>query len=60
MIEVFRTYYGPVHKTFGALDPAGQSALERDLKELIARFNRSGDSSVVMPSEYLEIVITVQ
>src|SRR5215207_9910876 len=28
MIEVFRTFYGPVHKTFGALDPAGQAALE--------------------------------
>ena len=31
-----------------------------DLKELIARFNRSGDGSMVVPSEYLEIVITVQ
>ena len=57
-IEVFRTYYGPLLKTFAALDAARQAALERDLKGLIAQFNRSGDSTMVVPSEYLEIVIT--
>jgi ubiquinone/menaquinone biosynthesis C-methylase UbiE len=56
-IEVFRTYYGPVLKAFAALDPAGQAALERDLAALIATFNRSGDTTMVVPSEYLEIVI---
>jgi ubiquinone/menaquinone biosynthesis C-methylase UbiE len=56
-IEVFRTYYGPVLKAFAALDPAGQAALERDLLALIASFNRSGDTTMVVPSEYLEIVI---
>jgi ubiquinone/menaquinone biosynthesis C-methylase UbiE len=57
-LEVFRTRYGPVVKTFAALDPASQAALERDLLALIERFNRSGDGSMVVPSEYLEIVIT--
>jgi ubiquinone/menaquinone biosynthesis C-methylase UbiE len=57
-LEVFKTYYGPVLKTFAALDPAGQKALEIDLINLIAQFNRSGDSTMVVPSEYLEIVIT--
>ena len=57
-LEVFRTYYGPVHKTFGALEPAAQSALQRDLMGLIEQFNRSGDGTMVVPSEYLEIVIT--
>jgi ubiquinone/menaquinone biosynthesis C-methylase UbiE len=57
-LDVFRTYYGPVLKTFAALAPEAQAGLERDLLELIARFNRSGDSSIVVPSEYLEIVIT--
>ena len=56
-IEVFRTYYGPVLKAFAALDPAGQAALERDLLALIASFNRSGDATMVVPSEYLEIII---
>jgi ubiquinone/menaquinone biosynthesis C-methylase UbiE len=57
-LEIFRTYYGPVHKTFAALQPAAQSDLERDLVDLIGRFNRSGDGSMVVPSEYLEIVVT--
>ena len=57
-LEVFRTFYGPVLKTFGALDSAAQAALQRDLMALVDRFNRSGDGSMVVPSEYLEIVIT--
>jgi hypothetical protein len=57
-LEVFKTYYGPVLKTFAALEPAAQEALERDLLALIDRFNRSKDGSMVVPSEYLEIVIT--
>ena len=57
MLEIFRTYYGPVLKAFGALDAAGQAALESDLKALFSQFNRSGDSTLVAPSEYLEIVI---
>jgi len=57
-LEVFKTYYGPVLKAFAALAPAAQSALERDLKTLIGQFNRSGDNSMVVPSEYLEIVIS--
>ena len=57
-LEVFKTYYGPVHKTFAALQPAAQGALERDLLALVAQFNRSGDGTMVVPAEYLEIVIT--
>lgn len=59
-LEVFKTYYGPVLKTFGALEPARQDALTRDLLTLIKRFNRADDGSMVVPSEYLEVVITKQ
>jgi ubiquinone/menaquinone biosynthesis C-methylase UbiE len=58
-LEVFKTYYGPVLKTFAALEPAAQAALQRDLMALIDQFNRSGDGSMVVPSEYLEIVVTL-
>jgi hypothetical protein len=51
-------YYGPVLKAFAALAPAEQSALERDITLLIEEFNRSADGTMVVPSEYLEIVIT--
>jgi len=57
-LEVFKTYYGPVLKTFAALEPASQAALHQDLLALIARFNRSGDATMVVPAEYLEIVVT--
>jgi hypothetical protein len=59
-LEIFKTYYGPLLKTFAALEPPAQAALKSDLKALIAQFNRSGDGSMVVPSEYLEIVITRQ
>jgi ubiquinone/menaquinone biosynthesis C-methylase UbiE len=57
-LDIFRTYYGPLHKAFGALDAAAGSGLERDLKALVGQLNRSGDETMVLPSEYLEIVIT--
>ena len=57
-LDVFKTYYGPVLKAFATLEPAAQAALERDLRVLIDQFNRSDDSTMVVPSEYLEIVIT--
>jgi ubiquinone/menaquinone biosynthesis C-methylase UbiE len=57
-LDVFKTYYGPLLKTFGALDPKGQTALTEDLFALIKRFNRSGDATMVVPSEYLEVVVT--
>jgi ubiquinone/menaquinone biosynthesis C-methylase UbiE len=56
-LEVFKTYYGPVLRTFAALDAAGQAALRNDLIALIGRFNCSNDATMVVPSEYLEIVI---
>jgi len=57
-LDVFRTYYGPVLKAFAALEPAKQEELQDDLHALIVRMNRSGDRTMVVPSEYLEVVIT--
>jgi SAM-dependent methyltransferase len=57
-IEVFRDYYGPTHKAFAALDAAGQRALEDDLTALLDRLNVGGPRSLVVPGEYLEVVIT--
>ncbi|MGF9758047.1 class I SAM-dependent methyltransferase [Microvirga sp. 0TCS3.31] len=57
-LEVFKTFYGPVLKTFAALQPEAQGALHNDLLRLISEFNRSGDETMVVPSEYLEVVIT--
>ena len=56
-LEYWRRYYGPTMKTFEAVGEAGRAALEADLLELIARFNRANDGSMIVPSEYLETVI---
>ena len=55
-IEHFRSYYGPMHKAFDSLDAGGREALESDLKELIDYWNISGDETVNLPSDYLEVV----
>jgi SAM-dependent methyltransferase len=55
-IEFFRTYYGPMNKAFESLDETAQDALAQDLEELLHRWNGSGDETVVVPSDYLEIV----
>ncbi len=57
-VEIFRDYYGPMLKAFAALDEKAASALNDDLHALIARFNKATDGTVVIPSEYLEVVAT--
>lgn len=57
-LEVFRTWYGPVHKAFAALPDDGKAALERDLRALIDRYNLARDGTMVVPSAYLEVIVT--
>jgi SAM-dependent methyltransferase len=57
-IQVFRDLYGPTHKAFGALDAAGAASLERAITALLDEFNVAWPDSLVVPSEYLEIVVT--
>lgn len=58
-LEVFRTYYGPTNRAFAALDTGGGAALEHDLLALLRQLNRGGDDTLIVPSEYLEVVLTV-
>lgn len=59
-IEVFRSFYGPTHKLYGALDSEQQARLSTSIAELLDRLNRGGARSLVVPGEYLEVVITKQ
>lgn len=56
-IDLFRTYYGPTHKAFAALDPAGQESLRDALERLLLRRNRSGNGSLCVAGDYLEVVV---
>ncbi len=57
-LDVFKTYYGPMLKAFAALDETKGKALASDLHALIARLNKAGDGTMVVPGEYLEVVVT--
>jgi hypothetical protein len=57
-IDIFRTFYGPVHKAFASLDADRQAALEAELIALLQGANRGGETSLVVPADYLETVIT--
>jgi len=57
-VEVFRAFYGPTHKAFAALDTEAQAALTAELTALLERRNVAGPGSLVVPAEYLEIVVT--
>ena len=51
-------HYGSMLKAFAALDKARQNGLKQDIYALLARMDKAGDGTMVVPSEYLEIVIT--
>ena len=57
-LKIFRTYYGPVLKTFQAVDPTERASFERDIHALLDELNVAKDGTLVVPSEYLEVVIT--
>ena len=57
-LEIFRGYYGPVVKAFASIGPKAREALEADLHALLDKFNVAEDGTLVLPSEYLEVVIT--
>jgi ubiquinone/menaquinone biosynthesis C-methylase UbiE len=57
-LEIFRDYYGPVLKAFASLNPESRKALEKDLHALLDQNNVARDGTLVLPSEYLEVVIT--
>jgi len=57
-IEVFRNWYGPLHQAFKTLSATDAAGFESDLTDLLNRLNRAGPGSLVVPSEYLEVIIT--
>jgi ubiquinone/menaquinone biosynthesis C-methylase UbiE len=57
-VDVFRTYYGPVHKAFAALDAGRQAALEADLIALLRKSDWGGRAGLAVRGEYLETVVT--
>lgn len=59
-LQIFRDFYGPTHKAFASLDAAAAQGLEQDMLALVDRFNTGAAGTMVVPAEYLEVVITRQ
>jgi hypothetical protein len=57
-IETWRAIYGPLQKAFDTLDAEKQRALQADLIALIGAFNIARDGTMVVPSAYLEVIVT--
>jgi ubiquinone/menaquinone biosynthesis C-methylase UbiE len=57
-LEIFKTYYGPTHRAFASLDAVKAMALEADIRDLLGQMNRGGADTLIVPSEYLEAVVT--
>jgi hypothetical protein len=55
---VFRAYYGPTNRAFASLDAPEQTALQADMLDLLGTCNRGGSDTLIVPGEYLEVVIT--
>lgn len=55
---MFRTYYGPINRAFASLDAEKQSALEADILDLLDKSNWGSSGTLIIPGEYLEVVIT--
>ena len=57
-LDVFRVYYGPMHRIFASLDVHKHAELSRELLALVEKCNFAVDQTLVCPSDYLEVVIT--
>jgi ubiquinone/menaquinone biosynthesis C-methylase UbiE len=57
-VDVFRQWYGPVHKAFAALPADKAQVLEQELVALLEEMNTAGPDSLVVQSAYLEVVVT--
>ena len=56
----FREVYGPVNRAFAALPEPERVLLSRDLEDLAERFNIADDTTMVVPSDYLELVYSAR
>ena len=57
-VDTIRHYLGPCMRLFDGLDEDTQERLRRELIEGLSNFNQSGEETLVLPFDYLEVVAT--
>jgi ubiquinone/menaquinone biosynthesis C-methylase UbiE len=55
-IEVFSRYFGPVMRVLANVPEPKRGEFLRELDDTLNRFNKSGDGTLVVSAEYLEVV----
>jgi len=55
-IDLSREHVAVIRLALEGLDASKREALLSDLEDIVHRFNRSGDETMVVPSDYLEVV----
>jgi ubiquinone/menaquinone biosynthesis C-methylase UbiE len=55
--DTFATYYGPILRAHHALDNEGRHSLHHQLIALADRANRDTTGALIVPADYLEVVI---
>ena len=56
-IRVFSTYFGPIMRVLDTLQDPKRAEFLKELDATLNRFNRSGDSTLMVSADYLEVVI---
>jgi len=54
--DCFRSTYGPFLLAFESLHHDKRELLATELTEVVRRYNRSGDDTLILPLEYVEVV----
>lgn len=57
-LDLWLKVYGPLQKAFAALGAEARPELARDLIALVERNNVATDGTMIVPAEYLEVVVT--
>ena len=55
-LEVLETHLGPTREAFRSLGELARKSLAGVLADLASRSNRSGDETIVLPGNRLEVV----
>jgi ubiquinone/menaquinone biosynthesis C-methylase UbiE len=56
-LDDFRTYFGPMARTFAALEPQQAKEYGTALKESLQLYNRATDGSLLLANDYVNVIV---
>ena len=55
-LEFTRNYFGPIRQLVESLDAERRAAISGEVANIARRFNRSGDETMAVLAEYVEVI----